>query len=234
MALNGGVFNGIKKSNNEYMTVGVWDWQTRVLHWVNVLLVITLILLALSVEGMEFLGVEKSIRKSVKGLHAYIGYILVFTLFLRILWGFLGNKFARWKDIIPYKEERWYAIGGYLKWYLNGFKGRPPIAIGHNPLSSLFYIALFLVLISQAITGLSLTGLELDFFPASLFFSGFGEEIKHTLEDGLGEVHEFGFWFIAFFIVIHLAGIVIHEVKEKTGLLSSMIHGRKYFPKDRI
>lgn len=167
MALNGGVFNDIKKSNHEYMTVSVWDWQTRVLHWINALLVITLILLILSVEGLEFLGVEKSVRKSVKVLHAYIGYILVFTLLLRILWGFLGNKFARWKDIIPYKEERWLAIWENLNWYLNGLKGKPPIAIGHNPFASLFYIALFLVLISQSITGLLLAGLEFNLFPAS-------------------------------------------------------------------
>jgi len=234
MAINGGVFNGIKKSNHEYMTVSIWDWQTRVLHWINAMLVITLILLALSVEGLEFLGVEKSIRKSVKVLHAYIGYILVFTIFLRILWGFWGNKFARWKDIIPYKEERWYAIGGHLRWYLNGLKGKPPIAIGHNPLASLFYIAIFLVLISQSITGLLLAGLEFNLFPASILFGGFGGDAKESIGDVLGEIHEFGLWFLIIYIFAHISGVIIHEVKEKSGLFSSMIHGRKYFPKDRI
>lgn len=234
MAINEGIFNGIKKSNHEYVTVSVWDWQTRVLHWVNALLVITLVLLTLSVEGMEFLGVEKLIRKSVKGLHAYIGYMLVVTLFLRIIWGFLGNRFVRWTDIIPYKEERWYAIGGYLKWYLNGLRGKPPITIGHNPFSSLFYIALFLILIIQSITGLSLAGIKFNLLPASIIFGRFGEGAKESIGEALEEIHEFGLWFIIFFAIFHIFGIVAHEIKEKSGLFSSMIHGRKYFPKERI
>lgn len=234
MALNGGVFNGIKKSNHEYMTVSVWDWQTRVLHWVNALLVITLVFLILGVEVLEILGAAKPVRKSVKEIHAYIGYFFVFALILRIVWGFMGNKFARWKDIIPYKEERWYAIGGHLRWYLNGLKGKPPITIGHNPFASLFYIALFLVLISQSITGLLLAGLEFNLFPASILFGGFGEDAKKSISDVLGEIHEFGLWFIIFFVIFHIGGIVAHEVKERSGLFSSMIHGRKYFPKDRI
>lgn len=31
---------------------------------------------------------------------------------------------------------------------------------------------------------------------------------------------------------IHLFGLAVSEVKEKTGLLSSMIHGKKYLPKN--
>lgn len=230
----------------EYIAVTVWDWQTRVLHWMNALLVITLALLGLSMEGMEWLGVG-DMEDQVKRLHAYIGYVFVLTLTLRIIWGFIGNEYARWLDIIPYKKERWQAIWGNIRWYIRGFKGEPSMAIGHNPLASLFYMALFLVLISQAVTGLSLATTEgLNPFYASISYGdeeGIREEVEgfegdEVEEEGLKEVaeevHEFGLWFIIFFLCAHLAGLVVHEIGEGAGLFSSMISGRKYFPKDEL
>lgn len=217
------------ENNNIYTDVNVWDWQTRVLHWINAILIITLVVLALSVDGMKLLGVEKPIRRSVKEIHAYIGYFFILTLTLRVIWGFVGNSYARWLGIIPYKKEQRQAIWVYIRWYLSGLKEKPPIVIGHNPLGSFLYIVLFIMLIVQAGTGLLLAGLEFNLFPASLFFRGLGKEAKESFEDTFGEIHEFGLWFILFFIVAHIFGLIIHEVKEKTGLFSSMIHGKKYF-----
>ncbi|MBI1910379.1 MAG: cytochrome b/b6 domain-containing protein [Deltaproteobacteria bacterium] len=219
-------------NDRERTLTDVWDWPTRILHWTNAILIITLALLMIGKEGMEILGVEKALRRPVNELHAYIGYIFAFTFSLRIVWAFIGNKYARWADIIPYSKEGRQAIGHNIKWYLSGFKGRAAKAIGHDPLASLFYIALFIVLASQVVTGLLLSGAEFKMFPGSLFTSGLGEEGLEALEGALEEVHEFGFMFIIFFFFAHLAGLVVHEVKEKTGLFSSMIHGRKYFTRD--
>ncbi|MBI5286963.1 MAG: cytochrome b/b6 domain-containing protein [Deltaproteobacteria bacterium] len=221
----------MKDNEREFMLVSVWDWQTRVLHWTNAILIMTLALLALSAEGMEWPGVEREVRRQIKEIHAYMGYILVFTLTVRIIWGFIGNEYARWIDIIPHKKERWQAIWGNIKWYLRGFKGSLPLSIGHNPLASLFYIALFIVLLGQVLTGLALAGVEFGMFPGSLLTVGFDEEL---IEEVAEDVHEFGLWFILFFIVAHLTGLVVHEIGEKAGLLSSMIHGRKYIPKERL
>ncbi|MBI5327644.1 MAG: cytochrome b/b6 domain-containing protein [Deltaproteobacteria bacterium] len=218
--------------NNEYKAVKVWDWQTRILHWFNAILIITLAILAFGFEIAKELGMPKQGRGVLKEIHAIIGYFFVATFTLRILWGFLGNEYARWGDIIPYHREKWQMIGSHIKWYLSGFKAKPPIIPGHNPVASLFYIFLFIILISQVITGLTLAGLAFDFFPGSLFFSGWSEGAKEALEDVAEEIHEFGFFFIILFLVAHIGGLVVHEIGEKTGLFSSMIHGRKYLPKD--
>lgn len=37
-----------------------------------------------------------------------------------------------------------------------------------------------------------------------------------------------------FFVCLHLGGLILHEIVEKAGLFSSMIHGKKYFPKEKI
>lgn len=220
--------------NRERVLVDVWDWPTRVLHWVNALLVIALVVLILGVEWMEELGIEKQLRRPVKEWHAVLGHVFMVTLSLRIIWGFIGNKYARFTDIVPLTGSQWQGIGHNIKWYLSGFKGRAAKAIGHDPLAALFYTVLFIVLISQAITGMLLSGADFHTFPGTLFVSGMGEEAIEELEEVLEEFHEIGFLFILFFIAAHLVGLVAHEVKEKTGLFTSMINGKKYLSKEDI
>jgi len=212
--------------------VDVWDWETRVLHWYNALLVISLALLMVSSEVMKDLGVKGSIREPVNELHAYLGYFLVVGFLLRILWAFVGGRYSRWADIIPYTKQRWADIGQTVRWYLGGFRGSPAPAKGHDPLASLFYIALFIVLASQCITGLFLAGAEFHMFPGTLFTAGMTKSAVRAMAHEVEEFHEFGFYFVIFFLAAHLTGLVVHEIGEKKGLLSSMIHGRKYFPND--
>lgn len=220
--------------NRERVLVDAWDWPTRVLHWVNALLVIALIVLILGVEWMEGLGIERQLRRPVKEWHAWLGHVFLVTLSLRIIWGFIGNKYARFSDVVPLKGSQWQAIGHNIKWYLSGFKGRAAKAIGHDPLAAIFYTVLFVVLISQAITGMLLSGADFHTFPGTLFVGGMDEEAIEELEHTLEELHEAGFLFILFFIAAHIAGLVVHEVKEKTGLLSSMIHGKKCLPREDL
>lgn len=217
---------------DERKVVKVWDWETRVLHWTNMVLIVSLILLILGKEGMEMLGVERALRAPVKRLHAYVGHVFAVTFLLRMIWAFIGNKYARWGDILPLSGEKWRAMGQNIKWYLGGFRGAPAHVVGHDPLASLFYIALFIVLASQVITGIILSGIDLHTFPGVLFIGGMNGAALEALEEALKEVHEFGLWFMMFFICAHLGGLVAHEIKEGNGLLSSMIHGKKYFKKD--
>ena len=156
--------------NQEHKEVLVWDWQTRVLHWLNAFLVIGLAVLALSFEIMEDMGISESTEEYIKRIHAVTGYFFAVTFTLRIIWGFVGNEYARWSDMIPCNRERWNIIFADIKWYLSGFKKKPPIVLGHNPLASLFYIPLFIILASQIITGLALAGLEFDYLPVKYLY----------------------------------------------------------------
>lgn len=216
----------------ERVLIDSWDWPTRVLHWVNAGLVVALILIMLGAEYMEGLGVERSLRRPVKELHSWLGHIFVITFSLRLIWAFIGNRYARWSDMIPFRREQRDGIARDVKWYLSGFKGGAARVAGHDPLAALFYLAVFIVLVSQAVTGLLLSGVEFGSFPGSLFTAGLGEEAAEELEHGLEEVHEAGYFLVLFFIAAHLAGLVVHEIKEKTGLLTSMINGKKYLPKE--
>ena len=224
------------RESGDYVQVYVWDWQTRLLHWINASLVLTLIVLALGAEWLEGLGVAEEAIESVELLHAYLGHVLIVTFALRIIWGFAGNEYARWSDIIPYRIRNWKEMWGNIRWILGGFRGVPPVSFGHNPFASLFYCALFLVLISQAISGLVLSGEEFGMFPGSLLAGGAvaGEGEESELAGAFEELHEFGHWFIIFFVFAHIFGLLIHELGERRGLLSSMVHGRKFYRKDEL
>lgn len=222
-----------------FIVARVWDWQLRILHWLNAILIIALLLLGSAMEWAE----ESPFEGGVKGLHITLGYLFIVTLSLRILWGFAGNEFARWQDLIPATRDRWKKIWENLKWYLTGLRGKPPLSIGHNPLASLFYILLFLILISQVTTGLILSkGKGLISakwgYTSSMAYADEDEEWGEKEWYGEGEegnewaeeVHEFGYYFILFFLLAHLTGLVAHEIREGSGLFSSMIHGKKYIP----
>jgi Ni/Fe-hydrogenase 1 B-type cytochrome subunit len=222
------------EESRERVLVDVWDGPTRLLHWIIASLVITLGVLMLTKDAMGAWEVSREIRRSMNTIHAYTGYTLVVFFALRILWSFVGNRYARWSDFVPVSKEQRRGIAEKLKWYLSGFKTKVRQAVGHDPFASVFYSALFLVLLMMTVTGILLTGVELNMFPGTVFTGGLSEEAAEGLQHFLGEIHEFGFFFLIFFLVVHLIGLVVHELKEKTGLISSMVHGKKYLRKSDL
>ncbi len=166
--------------------IKVWDVPTRLLHWVNAALIIALILLILGNVGMESLGVGKLLRAPVKQLHAYVGHLFIITFFLRILWGFAGNTYARWGDIRPFSKEARAGIIANIRWYLGGCRSRAGSYIGHDPLAALFYTGLVFVLCSMIITGLLMSGLEFNLFPGSVVVGALSgqqaKDVHHLLK----------------------------------------------------
>ena len=219
--------NTVVKEQKKTKEIKVIDWQTRVLHWTNAILITSLILLILGYEGLEALGVAKEDRKILETLHAYAGHIFAVTFILRVIWGFIGNKYARFTDMIPNTKAKIKGIKDNIKWYLGGCKSEPPVSTGHNPLASLFYLALFVVLGLQIVTGIALAGIEMDMMPGKYFAGFFTHNTLETIEGFAEEIHEFGLIFIIFFIVAHMVGHITHYAHDKGKLVKSMITGKR-------
>lgn len=211
----------------EIKEVKVIDLPTRVLHWLNAILISSLIILILGYEGLEALGVAKEDRKILEILHAYAGHIFAVTFTLRVIWGFLGNKYARFTDMIPNTKAKIKGIKDNIKWYLGGCKAKPPVSTGHNPLASLFYLALFVVLGLQILTGIALAGIEMEMMPGKYFAGFFTHNTLESIEGFAEEIHEFGLWFVMFFIIAHMVGHISHYVHDKGALIKSMITGKR-------
>lgn len=231
----------------------VWDRTTRLFHWLNVICVLLLIIIGIVILNATTLGVSSEGKVTLKILHAYTGYVFTLNLLWRFIWGFVGGKYSRWKAILPGGK-------GYLKQtsaYVEGFrKGDAPAYKGHNPLGRIMIAIMLFLLSAQMVTGLVLAGTDLYFPPFGHEFAewatGAGED--HSQLVGLQpgqkemldpegyaamrefrapfiEIHEIVFYLLLLAIVLHVAAVVITEVRERSGLVSAMFSGIKYLDK---
>ena len=236
-------------SNNELNYYSVWDRTTRVFHWINVICVIGLISVGVVILNNKILGVSSDGKILLKTIHVYIGYVFLFNLIWRFIWGFIGNKYARWKAVLPIGKGYWHSVREYIVCVK---AGDPPQYLGHNPVAKLMVAFLFLLLSMQAITGLVLAGTDLYLPPfgheIAEWVTGAGEEhdkianLKPGSKDDVDSeayaemrkfrkpfitIHLYSFYVLLISIVLHIAAIVLTEVRERNGLVSAMLTGKK-------
>ncbi|WP_414590781.1 cytochrome b/b6 domain-containing protein [Ancylobacter sp. G4_0304] len=167
-------------------TVQVWDPVVRVFHWT----VVAGCLLNLFILEDGDLA------------HRIIGYLVAAMLVIRLVWGFIGTRYARFTEFVPSRHR----LVGYLAALA---KGREPRMLGHNPAGAVMMLALMALLAAVSLTGWMM---GLDAF--------WGEE-------WLEETHEFLANAILVLALLHAAAAVIESVRHRENLVLSMITGRK-------
>ncbi len=231
---------------SEFKEYAAWDAPTRWFHWINVLAVFGLMGTGLVVLFDDGLGLSASGKLTLKSVHASFGYVMVLNLLWRFAWAFLGNRYARWRAIVPGGPGYLVALRAYTGSFLTG---EPQQYVGHNPLARIAVALLFLLLLIQGVTGLVLAGTDLFWPPfghwfaagvaapgvdPSLVVPGATELIDPTsyaamraFRSPFVQVHELSFYALAVLIVIHIAAVVITEVHEGGSITSAMFTGRK-------
>ncbi|MEN8166942.1 MAG: cytochrome b/b6 domain-containing protein [Pseudomonadota bacterium] len=179
--------------------IKVWDPLIRLFHWT----LVTAFAVTWLTED-EFLD-----------LHVYAGYTIMLLLAIRLLWGFIGTRHARFADFVRPPRE---AIT-YLKQLL---AVRAKRYLGHNPAGGLMIIALLISLLLSCISGLAIYGVE-GFGPLAEPFSNYGIWDDHLLE----EVHEFFANLTLALVVVHLFGVVLGSLMHRENLVRAMFNGRK-------
>ena len=126
----------------ELKSYAVWDAPTRWFHWINALCVIGLAALGLMILNDGGLGISNAGKVALKTVHTWVGYVLALNLLWRFVWAFLGNRFARWREILPGGPGYIHALRTYVASFL---AGHPEQYLGHNPLARVSVAALFLL-----------------------------------------------------------------------------------------
>ena len=239
----------LQKQESEQLAVyPVWDKTVRIFHWVNVLCVLGLIAVGTVSLNAKVLGITTDGKILLKTVHVYIGYVFAVNLAWRIVWGFIGSRYARWSAILPIGAEYRAQFSAYIA---GAKSGKQVGFLGHNPIARLMVAMLLLLLSIQALTGLVLAGTDVYMPPFGNTIKEWVatdqstvENVKPYSKEGVDEVtykemrafrkpfittHYYVYFILLVSIVLHLIGVVVTELRERNGLVSAMFTGKKVF-----
>ncbi len=172
-------------TNTESKLVKVWDPVVRIFHWSMI-----------SCFFLAYILVDQ------RSLHRGFGYIVAALVCLRLIWGFIGSKHARFSDFVPSPTL-------FFQYLSSMAKAQEPRTLGHNPAGAAMIIALLLCLVGISVTGYMM-GMD-------QFFGVDWVEITHK---NLVTA-------ILVLIVVHIAGVIISSLRHKENLVKSMVTGYK-------
>lgn len=212
---------------NTQSEVRVWDPLVRVIHWTLVVAFATAYLTG--EDGPEW-------------LHVWSGYVLVALILVRLVWGFVGSAYARFRDFI-------YAPSTILSYLVRLPLGKARRYLGHSPAGGAMVVALLLGLAGTTGSGLMLYAVEegsgplaplvsvdgTDFGPVlgiataradeeeNEYSGGGREDREHFWE----EIHEFLANFTLILVFLHIAGVLFSSLAHHENLVRAMFNGRK-------
>lgn len=178
----------------------VWDVFVRTSHWVVVL-----------AFSLAYLTEDDFLL-----LHSWAGYILFMVVVLRILWGFVGSRHARFSDFVTPPS----AVIDFLK---DTAKLRPKRFIGHNPAGGAMILMLLLMLLLTASSGMALMAIEEGQGPLAALFKG----VPYYWGGFLENIHELCANFTLFLVFIHVSGVLVGSLLHHENLILAMFTGRK-------
>jgi Ni/Fe-hydrogenase 1 B-type cytochrome subunit len=215
-------------------TLYVWDLPVRITHWVNVFSIVIL-----SVTGFyiadPFITTEgpattQYIMGTVRLIHYITAFIFTISVLFRIYWAFAGNKYARWSQFLPASHRRWRDLVRMVRYYT--FTRRdPPPEIGHNPLAGITYIGLYVLFGLQIVTGFALYSLP---YHDGWLKVGFGWIVIQFGAQPVRLLHYLIMFLIIAFTIHHVYSSVLIDIEEQSGLVSSIITGRKSLTGEHI
>lgn len=164
----------------------IWDLPVRAFHWT----------LATSFAGAWLLADGERLRN----IHVMFGYTVLGLLVFRLIWGFIGTRYAQFRSFMYRPRE----MGTYI---LGILRGDHPHYVGHNPAGS---FAIWAILILAALTGLS----------GYATYNEFGGDV-------LEELHEFfaNTWMLI--VGVHIGGVLVSSLLDRENLARAMVTGYK-------
>ena len=110
----------------------VWDLPTRIFHWA----------LAASFAGAYVLSESERLRN----VHVALGYTVLGLLAFRLVWGFIGPRYARFSSFV-------HSPVAALRYLRDELRGRAPRYLGHNPAGSWAVLGLLTLGMATGMSG---------------------------------------------------------------------------------
>lgn len=168
-------------------SVEIWDPVVRGFHWTLATAVL----------------VDYWVTDPGSDLHNWIGYLAAAAVAVRIVWGFVGTRHARFASFAPSRAR--------LHDHLAALQTRTvPLDSGHNPVGALMIYAVFLLVAVLTVTGWLHE--EID----ALFGNAFLQETHELAAHAL--------WLCA---IVHVASVLVVQYVGRIELVRPMITGRR-------
>lgn len=169
-------------------SVRVWDPFVRLFHW-SLVLCVLLNLFVLEEGDLP---------------HQWTGYAACLLVLLRLVWGFIGSPYARFREFFPTPAR--------LKAHISSMaSGKMPQHLGHNPVGALMMLFLLVLVLSLGLTGWLQT--------TDMFWG----------DEWLEEIHELLSNALLVAAGVHALSALIMGRIERVGLIRAMISGVKVF-----
>jgi len=192
--------SAVPASGQDAGQIHVWDLLVRIFHW----------------SMVASFSVAYLTEDDFLSLHVAAGYTILGLILVRLVWGFIGSRHARWSDFVKSPSE----IAAYLR---DVMRFRAHRYIGHNPAGGAMVLALMVSLIMTVLTGLAVYGGQELSGPLASLLSDIPDSRAHQLED----VHEVFANLTLLLVVLHLVGVVFASLQHHENLIRSMITGFK-------
>jgi cytochrome b len=195
-------------------TIKVWDPFVRIFHWAVVAAV-----------SVQLVTAETNID-----IHAASGIFIFLLTVVRIIWGFVGTRYARFRNFIYSPTEIWGYLAGLVK-------RNPRHYIGHNPAGGVMVVALLILLLLTPLAGLKTYG-AIGKGPAASLSSGIASvaHADETLSMSNEEIDTFSYWkeiheslagILITLVILHILGVIVSGYLHKENLVLPIITGRK-------
>ena len=180
-------------SNPKTRPVKVWDILVRFTHWT----------VAAGIIANLFFTEDGS------DLHVYVGYTVLGLVVVRLLWGLVGTRYARFTSFFPTPTR--------LKHHLSALSVRrvDEQHLGHNPLAAIMMLSLWAVIIGLGVTGYLM---ETDIFSHIQLLGN---------KDVLEEIHELLANSLYLLVPLHIVAAIAMSYWQRQNLIKSMITGKK-------
>lgn len=169
--------------------IKVWDPLVRLFHWS---------LVAGFVANAFF-------TRPGKEVHQWVGYAVAGLIALRLVWGVVGTRHARFADFLPTPAALFDQMQDMAT-------GRRRVHAGHSPLGALMIFNLLLSMAAIAVTGYMMT---------TVAFFGI---------EWVEEAHEALVTWAELSIVVHVLAVVVESRRLGVNLPKAMVTGYKTLP----
>lgn len=186
----------------------LWDPVVRILHW-------ALVIAFATAWGLGKFGPNQMT------LHFYAGYTVAAIVVLRLIWGFVGYKTARFTQFVK-------GPGAVVAYARTLPSDKPSHSYGHNPVGAIFVVGVLVVLAMQIASGL-IADPE-DYINVGPFAKYVSIE---TARKALS-LHEPLSTLLLVMVLGHIGAIFWYKKRKGENLVKPMITGYAELPVDRV